>query len=126
MKNEKIKVTSLEIIVTGKREKPYFEIKYKEVGKRDYNIGYSSYDLNNVFAWRDECFDVVNHKRNIFQRLFMEVKCMLMNFIAFVVCAVAAIYQGVNGNLGSCLLDIALALINLPYAIKWLKEFFAD
>ena len=56
----------------------------------------------------------------------MEVKCMLMNFIAFVVCAVAAIYQGVNGNLGSCLLDIALALINLPYAIKWLKEFFAD
>ena len=48
---------------------------------------------------------------------------MLMNFIAFVVCAVAAIYQGVNGNLGSCLLDIALALINLPYAIKWLKEF---
>ena len=51
---------------------------------------------------------------------------MLMNFIAFVVCAVAAIYQVVNGNLGSCLLDIALALINLTYAIKWLKEFFAD
>ena len=51
---------------------------------------------------------------------------MLMNFIAFVVCAVASIYQGVNGNLGLCLVDIALALINLPYAIKWLKEFFAD
>ena len=62
MKNEKIKVTSLEIIVTGKREKPYFEIKYKEVGKRDYKIGYSSYDLNNVFAWRDEFFEIVNHK----------------------------------------------------------------
>ena len=72
MKNEKIKVTSLEIIVTGKREKPYFEIKYKEVGKRDYKIGYSSYDLNNVFAWRDECFEVMSHKRNIFQRLFKD------------------------------------------------------
>ena len=70
MNNEKIKVTSLEIIVTGKVEKPYFEIKYKEVGKRDYNIGYSSYDLNNVFTWRDECFEVVNRKKNIFQRLF--------------------------------------------------------
>ena len=70
MKNEKIKVTSLEIIVTGKKEKPYFEIKYKEVGKRDYNIGYSSYDLNNVFTWRDECFEIVNHKRNIFKKLF--------------------------------------------------------
>ena len=70
MNNEKIKVTSLEIIVTGKAEKPYFEIKYKGIGKRDYNIGYSSYDLNNVFTWRDECFEVVNRKKNIFQRLF--------------------------------------------------------
>lgn len=73
MRNEKIKVTSLEIIVTGNREKPYFEIKYKEIGKRDYNIGYSSYDLNNVFAWRDEYFKVVNRKRNIFHRLFKDI-----------------------------------------------------
>lgn len=56
---EKIKVTSLEIIVTGTKDKPYFEIKYKEVGKEDYNIGYSSYDLNNVFGWKDECFEIV-------------------------------------------------------------------
>lgn len=56
---EKIKVTSLEIIVTGTKEKPYFEIKYKEVGKEEYNIGYSSYDLNNVFIWKDECFEIV-------------------------------------------------------------------
>lgn len=69
MDNEKIKVTSLEIIVTGKKEKPYFEIKYRRVGKRDYHIGYSSYCLNNVFYWRDECFEVVNCKKNIFQRL---------------------------------------------------------
>lgn len=71
MKNEKIKVTSLEIIVTGKRENPYFEIKYKEVGKRYYNIGYSSYDLNNVFDWRDECFEVVK-SRNILKRLIKD------------------------------------------------------
>ena len=57
---EKIKVTSLEIIVTGTKDKPYFEIKYKEVGKEDYNIGYSSYDLNNVFSWKEECFEIVN------------------------------------------------------------------
>ena len=57
---EKIKVTNLEIIVTGTKDKPYFEIKYKEVGKKDYNIGYSSYDLNNVFSWKEECFEIVN------------------------------------------------------------------
>lgn len=57
---EKIKVTSLEIIVTGTKDKPYFEIKYKEVGKEDYKIGYSSYDLNTVFCWKEECFEIVN------------------------------------------------------------------
>lgn len=57
---EKVKVTSLEIIVTGKKDKPYFEIKYKEVGKEGYSIGYGSYDLSNVFGWKDGCFEVVN------------------------------------------------------------------
>ena len=56
---EKIKVESAEIIVTGIKEKPYYEIKYKEVGKDYYNIGYSSYDLNNVFDWKNECFEIV-------------------------------------------------------------------
>ena len=59
LKNPKTRVTELEIIVTGTKEKPYFEIKYKEVGKEYYNIGYSSYDLNNVFDWKEECFEVV-------------------------------------------------------------------
>ena len=62
MGNEKIKVTSLEIIVTGKRERPYFEIKYKEVGKENYSVGYSSYNLNNVFVWKDEYFHVIDQE----------------------------------------------------------------
>ena len=49
---------------------------------------------------------------------------MLINFIAFVACVFAAIWQGVNGK--GCLEEIALALINLPYAIKWLEEYFED
>lgn len=58
-KTEKIKVTKLKIIVTGTKEKPYFELMYKEVGKEDYNVGYSSYDLNNVFDWKEKCFELV-------------------------------------------------------------------
>ena len=69
MKSRKVKVDSLEIIVTGKKEKPYFEIKYREVGNKHYNIGYGSYDLNNVFDWKNECFELVKRKKNIFQRL---------------------------------------------------------
>lgn len=61
-KTEKIKVTKLKIIVTGTKEKPYFELMYKEVGKEDYNIGYSSYNLNNVFDWKEKCFELVVSK----------------------------------------------------------------
>ena len=58
-KEEKIKVTELGVIVTGTKDKPYFEIKYKEVGKEDYNIGYSSYKLDDVLGWKEECFEIV-------------------------------------------------------------------
>lgn len=59
VKTEKIKVTKLRIIVSGTKEKPYYELMYKEVGKDDFNIGYSSYDLNNVFDWKEQCFELV-------------------------------------------------------------------
>lgn len=49
-----------------------------------------------------------------------------MNFIALVVCAIAAIWQWFNDNLGWCLVEIVLALINLPYSIKWIKELFEN
>ena len=71
---EKIKVTSLEIIVTGTKDKPYFEIKYKVVGKEDYNIGYSSYDLNNVLNWKEDCFEIVNQLAEEYNNDFCEWK----------------------------------------------------
>ena len=61
--SKKIIVTELEIIVTGTKEKPYFEIKYMEAGQHSYHIGYSSYDLNNVFQWREECFEVLKEDK---------------------------------------------------------------
>ena len=56
---DKIKVTSLEVIVTGSKRKPYYEIKYKELGTDNYNIGYSSYNLDFVLDWKDKCFELV-------------------------------------------------------------------
>lgn len=67
MKNKKLRVTSAQIIVAGTKEKPYYEIKYREVGKENYCIGYSSYCLDNVFEWLEECFDLVEDK-NVEQR----------------------------------------------------------
>ena len=36
---------------------------------------------------------------------------LFMNFIALVVCIIAAIWQGINGHLGWCLIEIALVLV---------------
>lgn len=59
---EKTKVESLEIVTRMIKDKPYYEIKYKEVGKSYYNIGYSSYNLENVLKWKEECFELVDEK----------------------------------------------------------------
>lgn len=58
-KINKIKVTSLDIIVTMHGDKPYYEIKYKEVGENSYHIGYSSYDLDIVLDYKRRYFDLI-------------------------------------------------------------------
>ena len=55
---EKIRVEDIDIIVTN-IDKPYYEIKYKEVGSDHYCIGYSSYILEYVIYWKEHCFEVV-------------------------------------------------------------------
>ena len=61
---EKIKVKSLEIIVTGTEEKPYYEIKYESLEDGLTHIGYSSSDLKNVFKWKQEYFEEVADGRS--------------------------------------------------------------
>ena len=62
-KTERIKVSCLDIIVTTTGKAPYYEIKYKEIGEDYYHVGYSSYKLENVLAWKDECFEIVKECR---------------------------------------------------------------
>ncbi|MGM9543729.1 MAG: hypothetical protein ACI3T9_01970 [Romboutsia timonensis] len=57
--DDRLRVTDIHIIVTGTKEKPYFQIKYKEVGKKEYKIGYGSYQLDLVFDWKNELFKIV-------------------------------------------------------------------
>lgn len=58
-KGDKIKVSELEIVVRIICARPYFELKYREVGKNHYTVGYSSYDLEKVLIWRKEYFELV-------------------------------------------------------------------
>lgn len=73
---QKIKVTSADVIVTGTFEKPCYEIKWHEVGHKDYCIGYSSYNLQFVFTWLKENFIIVEDypKEGILRKLFCRHK----------------------------------------------------
>lgn len=62
---EKINVDSIYIIVTGNKNKPYFEIKYREVGQNHYNIGFSSYNLDIVFDYKERYFNLVQRDNSI-------------------------------------------------------------
>lgn len=57
----KLKVDDLEIIVTGKKDKPLYQIQYHEVGNEPnhYDIGFGSYILGNVFEWKEEYFEII-------------------------------------------------------------------
>ena len=59
----KAKVDSLEVIARMLDDKPYYELKYRLVGKKDYSIGYSSYDLKSVLSDIDIYFEIVENNR---------------------------------------------------------------
>ena len=56
---KKTKVESLDIIVTMMEDKPYYRIKYKEIGSDHFCIGYSSYRLDYVLEWKKQYFELV-------------------------------------------------------------------
>lgn len=55
----KIKVSSLEIVVSGPSSHPYYSIKYFDLSDNSWHEGYSSYYLDFVLGWKDKCFEVV-------------------------------------------------------------------
>lgn len=59
---DKIKVSSVEIVVHGTKEKPYFEIKYFDLSDNIMHIGFSSYKLDIVFGYLEKYFDIVDEK----------------------------------------------------------------
>lgn len=81
--SDKIKVTFREIIVDNINQigllgyKPYYSIRYREAGEENYNIGYSSYDLENVKKWWDKYFEDVEEEC-LLKRIFLMIKCRKM------------------------------------------------
>lgn len=64
----RVKVTSAEIIVTGDPKNPYYEIKYLEVSRDEYTVGYGSYNLELVTNWYNNCFEFVEEEKAALER----------------------------------------------------------
>lgn len=58
---EKIKTPFAKVIVDGRGANPYFSILYFDPADKDFHIGYSSYDLDYVFNWLDEEFEIIEN-----------------------------------------------------------------
>ena len=97
-KGERIKVSDLEIIVTMIDKDPYYEIKYKKIGENHYNVGYSSYKLENVLSWRDECFEVVEKPQTNADR----IRSMTDEELAGLLKEVKEDYQWANPDYPDC------------------------
>lgn len=81
--HEKIKVESIDIVVTGPRKKPYYAIKYRKVGSNDDCIGYGSYSLEYVLGWKEQLFELVERKSEwipISERLPEDESYILVSF----------------------------------------------
>lgn len=78
-------VTDLSIIMRRIYGKPYYEVKYRNVGKNGYNIGYSSYNLKTVLEFINEYFEILeSEKQNNADRIRSmsdeELTIFLVNF----------------------------------------------
>ena len=98
MENERMKVSHLDIIVTMIDKKPYYEIKYKEIGSNHYCVGYSSYKLENVLAWRDECFEIMTSPQTNADR----IRSMTDEELAGLLKEVKEDYQWANPDYPDC------------------------
>lgn len=58
----KLKVAYADIIVVGRIDKPYFMIRYKEIGKDEICEGYGSFNLDFVFMWKEQFFEIVEER----------------------------------------------------------------
>lgn len=55
----KTKTSELMIVVGGSKDKPCYSIRYYDLSDNEWHVGFSSYCLQNVIDWKNECFEIV-------------------------------------------------------------------
>ena len=69
LKNEKIKVSELQLSFRCSKGRTYYFLRYKKVKEDFYHTGYGSYDIDKVLKWQKECFEIVKKKETNADRI---------------------------------------------------------
>ena len=69
LKNEKIKVSELQLSFRFRKGRTYYFLRYKKVKEDYYHVGYGSYDIDKVLKWQKECFEIVKKKETNADRI---------------------------------------------------------
>ena len=69
LKNEKIKVSELQLSFRCSKGRTYYFLRYKKVKEDHYNTGYGSYDIDKVLKWQKEYFEIVKKKETNADRI---------------------------------------------------------
>ena len=118
MKNEKIKVSELQLSFRCRKGRTYYFLRYKKVKEDFYHTGYGSYDIDKVLKWQKECFEIVKKKetnadriRNMSDEELVELITGSLNFDCADYCD--SFTQGCAFNCGNK---------NREIALKWLQS----
>ena len=118
LKNEKIKVSELQLSFRCNKGRTYYFLRYKKVKEDYYHTGYGSYDIDKVLKWQKECFEIVKKKetnadriRNMSDEELVELITGSLNFDCADYCD--SFTQGCAFNCGKKDREIAL---------KWLQS----
>ena len=79
----KIKTHHARIVVDGTAEKPYYSIEWYDPTKNEYFLGYSSYYIDYVFRWLEECFEIVEDTKTNATRIRAMADEELAKFLDF-------------------------------------------
>lgn len=62
---KKFRASEIKIIVHESYEKPYYEIEWFDVDDKEWNTGFGSFDINSVFKWREDYFEIIKPEEEI-------------------------------------------------------------
>ena len=109
---DKIKTHYARIVVDGTAEKPYYSIEWYDHTKNEHFLGYSSYNIDYVFKWLEECFEIVEAPKTNAQKIRAMSDEAMCNWL----------FQRDCTNIAAFLEYGGMGVMNAVQLLEWLQK----